>query len=89
MPFRVAGGVVKGTANVTKSAITAPGKARKKKKDKKAKEEDEKMKKEAKEKVRESQSSFPPLPPAPIDTLPIDELPSIDDDLPPLPSEYE
>ena len=86
-PFKIVGGVAKGTANLTQAAVKAPGKAKDKRKAKKAKEKKREEAEQQKAATQESMDSFPPIDPAPFDTFPETDLPSIDPDLPPLPSE--
>ncbi|MGB6221232.1 hypothetical protein [Haloferula sp.] len=85
MPFRVVGGVTKGTAQAVRKPIDAHKERKAKKEAKKAKEEAKKKNKEAGE--------------APSNQIPADLLPPANDgdpdlealelDLPPLPSEYQ
>ncbi|MEP4078201.1 hypothetical protein [Haloferula sp.] len=85
MPFKVVGGVTKGTAQAVKKPIAAHKERKEKKKREKAKEEAKKKKEEA---SKQQSDHLPPelLPPA-NDGYP--DLESLDPDLPPLPSEYQ
>lgn len=85
MPFRVVGGVTKGTAQAVRKPIDAH-------KERKAKKEAKKAKEEAKQKNKEASE-------APSDQFPAELIPPANDgdpdleslelDLPPLPSEYQ
>lgn len=85
MPFRVAAGVTKGTAQAVKKPISAHKERKAKKEAKKAKE-DAKKKREEASKEREDHIPADLLPPS-NDGSP--DLESIEPDLPPLPSEYQ
>jgi len=85
MPFRVLGGVTKGTAQAVKKPIDAHKK-------RKAKKEKEKSKKEAEEKKKEAnkqQTDHLPKDLLPPENDGFPDLESVDPDLPPLPSEYQ
>ncbi|WP_353566696.1 hypothetical protein [Haloferula sargassicola] len=81
-PFKIAGGLVEGTAKATKAAVNAPGEALEKRKQRKAAE---KKKQEAKDKAAARQGStfdaadptaMPPPEPTVEEPLPAqDELP--------------
>lgn len=85
MPFKILGGVTKGTAQAIKKPINAH-------KERKAKKEKKKAKEEAKKKKEEgTKPQSDPIPEGLL--LPenngFPDLESIDPDLPPLPSEYQ
>jgi hypothetical protein len=88
MPFRVVGGVTKGTAQAVKKPINAH-------KQRKAEKEKEKAKEEAKKKREEAQkqqSNHLPsslMPPSNDGNPDLEMLESVEPDLPPLPSEYQ
>ncbi len=88
MPFRVLGGVTKGTAQAVRKPIDAH-KERKAKKDAKKAKEDAKKKSEEARKQSENHIPTDLLPPSNDGNPDLDALESLEPDLPPLPSEYQ
>ena len=88
MPFRVLGGVTKGTAQAVRKPIDAHKERKAKKDAKKAKEDAKKKNEEAR---KESDDHLPAelLPPANDGNPDLDALEALEPDLPPLPSEYQ
>lgn len=85
MPFKVVGGVTRGTAQAVKKPLDA-------RKERKARREKEKAKEEAKKKKEEAakrQSGDLPEGLLPPENDGNPDLESLDPDLPPLPSEYQ
>ena len=90
MPFRVLGGVTKGTAQAVKAPIDAHKERKAKKDAQKAKEEAKKKKEEA-SKQQDNHIPAELLPPSNDGNPDLNALESVDPnlDLPPLPSEYQ
>ena len=88
MPFRVVGGVTKGTAQAVRKPIDAHKQRKAKKEAKKAKEDAKKKKEEAN---KQQQDHLPAdlLPPSNDGNPDLEMLESVEPDLPPLPSEYQ
>jgi hypothetical protein len=87
MPFRVVGGVTKGTAQAVKKPINAHKERKAKNEAKKAKDDAKKKKAEAN---KQQQDHLPSelLPPSNDGNPDLEMLESIEPDLPPLPTEY-
>ncbi|MFC7338412.1 hypothetical protein ACFQY0_14555 [Haloferula chungangensis] len=88
MPFRVVGGVTKGTAQAVRKPIDAHKERKARKEAQKAKEEAKKKREEA---SKQSDDHLPPelLPPSNDGNPDLEALESLDPNLPPLPSEYQ
>lgn len=88
-PVRIASGVVRGTAELTEKAVSAPIDAHKRRKARRDKEKAET--KAGEEKAEPPAAEGPPLPTLPDrpESADPEDFPALDPDLPPLPSEYD